>query len=97
MDDACRTIIKVPVDRRNRRFLPLGVTGNTPDSGSGESWFDPRRGNYEPDNTLCAVGLLRFRLGVAVSESVRSADGHRHQLSPLVRFAGHLEHILIAR
>src|ERR1043165_3556678 len=25
--------------------LPLGVTGNTPDSGSGESWFDPRRGN----------------------------------------------------
>ena len=27
------------------RALPLGVTGNTPDSGSGESWFDPRRGN----------------------------------------------------
>jgi hypothetical protein len=27
--------------------LPLGVTGNTPDSGSGESWFDPRRGNCE--------------------------------------------------
>src|SRR6185312_5614739 len=27
--------------------LPLGVTGNTPDSGSGESWFDPRRGNFE--------------------------------------------------
>jgi hypothetical protein len=26
-------------------FLPLGVTGNTPDSGSGESWFEPRRGN----------------------------------------------------
>ena len=26
-------------------LLPLGVTGNTPDSGSGESWFDPRRGN----------------------------------------------------
>jgi hypothetical protein len=25
--------------------LPLGVIGNTPDSGSGESWFDPRRGN----------------------------------------------------
>ena len=25
--------------------LPLGVTGNTPDSGSGESWFEPRRGN----------------------------------------------------
>src|SRR3954452_17378264 len=27
--------------------LPLGVTGNTPDSGSGESWFDPRRGNLQ--------------------------------------------------
>src|SRR3954454_5124039 len=27
------------------RSLPLGVTGNTPDSGSGESWFEPRRGN----------------------------------------------------
>src|SRR5437868_880645 len=27
--------------------LPLGVTGNTPDSGSGESWFEPRRGNFE--------------------------------------------------
>ena len=26
-------------------MMPLGVTGNTPDSGSGESWFDPRRGN----------------------------------------------------
>jgi hypothetical protein len=28
-----------------RILVPLGVTGNTPDSGSGESWFDPRRGN----------------------------------------------------
>src|SRR5881396_1248273 len=27
--------------------VPLGVTGNTPDSGSGESWFDPRRGNLK--------------------------------------------------
>ena len=27
--------------------LPLGVTGNTPDSGSGESWFEPRRGNLK--------------------------------------------------
>src|SRR5688572_11272046 len=31
-------------------LLPLGVTGNTPDSGSGESWFDPRRGNSKPGN-----------------------------------------------
>jgi hypothetical protein len=27
--------------------LPLGVTGNTSDSGSEESWFEPRRGNWE--------------------------------------------------
>jgi len=27
--------------------VPLGVIGNTPDSGSGESWFEPRRGNGE--------------------------------------------------
>src|SRR4051812_9357151 len=30
--------------------LPLGVTGNTPDSGSGESWFEPRRGNAQGEN-----------------------------------------------
>src|SRR5678816_280188 len=34
-----------PGGRETARNLPLGVTGNTPDSGSGESWFDPRRGN----------------------------------------------------
>ena len=28
-----------------RVLLPLGVTGNTSDSGSEESWFEPRRGN----------------------------------------------------
>ena len=33
------------VIQRRHDFLPLGVTGNTPDSGSGESWFEPRRGN----------------------------------------------------
>ena len=27
-------------------WMPRGVTGNTSDSGSEESWFDPRRGNY---------------------------------------------------
>jgi hypothetical protein len=27
--------------------MPLGVIGNTPDSGSGESWFEPRRGNWK--------------------------------------------------
>ncbi len=35
-----------------RGTLPLGVTGNTPDSDSGKSRFDPWRGNRErPDRT----------------------------------------------
>src|SRR5882672_1972301 len=40
--------------------LPLGVTGNTPDSGSGESWFEPRRGNSKRDATMSRVALLVF-------------------------------------
>src|SRR6266581_9167590 len=45
-------------------ILPLGVIGNTPDSGSGESWFDPRRGNFEArcDNTSCRVSRSSLRL-----------------------------------
>ena len=41
-------------------ILPLGVTGNTPDSGSGESWFEPRRGNSKRDATMRRVALRRF-------------------------------------
>ena len=33
--------------------MPLGVTGNTSDSGSEESWFEPRRGNCK---ALCHFG-----------------------------------------
>src|SRR2546422_606579 len=40
--------------------VPLGVIGNTPDSGSGESWFDPRRGNLKRDTRLPRVALLVF-------------------------------------
>src|SRR5207244_768785 len=40
--------------------LPLGVIGNTPDSGSGESWFEPRRGNSKRDATMSRVALLVF-------------------------------------
>src|SRR5207247_11458730 len=43
-------------------ILPLGVTGNTPDSGSGESWFEPRRGNQSRSEVLrlfdCPSGLF---------------------------------------
>ena len=38
--------------------LPLGVTGNTPDSGSGESWFEPRRGNFKRRLTVVAFVFL---------------------------------------
>src|SRR2546426_5302110 len=44
--------------------VPLGVTGNTPDSGSGESWFDPRRGNSQRDAQIVRVALRAF-LGLA--------------------------------
>src|SRR5438094_465043 len=40
--------------------MPLGVTGNTPDSGSGESWFEPRRGNSKRDATMSRVALRAF-------------------------------------
>src|SRR5437899_1790330 len=40
--------------------VPLGVIGNTPDSGSGESWFDPRRGNSKREARLTRVALLVF-------------------------------------
>ena len=36
-------------------LLPRGVTGNTSDSGSEESGFDPWRGNYMSDNGLTVV------------------------------------------
>ena len=40
--------------------LPLGVTGNTPDSGSGESWFEPRRGNSKVRFHFGGSGLFLF-------------------------------------
>ena len=40
--------------------VPLGVTGNMSDSGSEESWFEPRRGNI-----LTTVGAETQALAVA--------------------------------
>ena len=37
--------------------LPLGVTGNTSDSGSEESWFEPRRGNSKRGHRLTVIAL----------------------------------------
>jgi hypothetical protein len=45
---------------RIRQVLPLGVTGNTPDSGSGESWFEPRRGNWKAQHCFTGVGPSAF-------------------------------------
>ena len=39
--------------------MPLGVTGNTSDSGSEESWFEPRRGNSKAGKRFDASGLCR--------------------------------------
>jgi hypothetical protein len=36
-------------------MMPLGVTGNTSDSGSEESWFEPRRGNSKDARTRGTV------------------------------------------
>src|SRR6059036_985708 len=47
--------------------VPLGVTGNTPDSGSGESWFEPRRGNSKRDGMF---GPIALRLSRTVCEYV---------------------------
>src|SRR6266851_2747856 len=64
-DDAMTTCKVVPqrtvrIRKTNGLSVPLGVTGNTPDSGSGESWFEPRRGNSKRDATMSRVALLLF-------------------------------------
>src|SRR5437879_12155891 len=56
----------------SRLTLPFGVTGSTPDSGSGESWFEPRRGNSKRDARLSRVALRHFSLRVIVSACVIS-------------------------
>src|SRR2546430_13268392 len=48
-------VVQHGVVERGTALLPLGVTGNTPDSGSGESWFEPRRGNSNRDARLSRV------------------------------------------
>jgi hypothetical protein len=45
--------------------LPLGVTGNTSDSGSEESWFEPRRGNWGPGRVSKVPGEVAERLKAA--------------------------------
>src|SRR5229473_3195294 len=64
-DDAMTTCKVVPqrtvrIRKTNGLSVPLGVTGNTPDSGSGESWFEPRRGNSRRDAMMSRVALRAF-------------------------------------
>ena len=59
--------------------LPLGVTGNTPDSGSGESWFEPRRGNFKRQPSGCRFlplpGLGHLRCcAVELIEQLSTSD-----------------------
>jgi hypothetical protein len=56
--------------------VPLGVTGNTSDSGSEESWFEPRRGNCKAGQRLPRVRPLSL-LGWWVSFGVSISRGYR--------------------
>src|SRR6478672_11460611 len=49
----------IPLSSMDQK-LPLGVTGNTPDSGSGESWFEPRRGNGRCESTGRFIWVSSF-------------------------------------
>src|ERR1041385_6450428 len=84
-----------PLTIEGSRSLPLGVTGNTPDSGSGESWFEPRRGNSAPAlpepfslgaRPPAASGRLR------IEPNTRRGNGRRTHAGLLFRglAAGHL-------
>src|SRR2546425_1156734 len=57
--------------------LPLGVTGNTPDSGSGESWFDPRRGNSKAARLRPAAVSLPSGSFVRQTQGVRTTGWRR--------------------
>src|SRR6185312_11665036 len=75
--------------------LPLGVTGNTPDSGSGESWFEPRRGNQYgitygrpyvmSDPRFTAVDVGPCDLPIAHEPRERRVDDHDAPMRLLVR------------
>src|SRR5690349_19105699 len=64
-------------------LLPLGVTGNTSDSGSEESWFEPRRGNFRNGNLLGFVGhskewpALLQKCAFCVRRSRKASRGDR--------------------
>src|SRR5207302_400971 len=79
--------------------LPLGVTGNTPDSGSGESWFEPRRGNSKRDAQMMRVALLVFLGRASVLQAFMRPSWNRHASLaadfPVPKFhrrAHHFEH-----
>ena len=58
--------------------MPRGVTGNTSDSGSEESWFDPRRGNYSegwPSGLRRRPAKALTRKGLVGSNPTPSACG----------------------
>src|SRR5207247_693331 len=63
--------------------LPLGVTGNTPDSGSGESWFEPRRGNSKRDATMSRVALRAVFRSASVLQAFTTSSPAISQLSDI--------------
>src|SRR2546430_2078949 len=52
-----RVTAKVKAQSRPRTLSRSSGGESRSGMGSGESWFDPRRGNSKPDVARCAVGL----------------------------------------
>src|SRR2546427_8767810 len=52
-----RVTAKVKAQSRPRTLIGSSGGESRSGMGSGESWFEPRRGNSEPDGATCAVGL----------------------------------------
>src|SRR6185436_5782168 len=64
--------------------LPPGSTGNPPASGSGEAWFEPRRGNSKARYNFGGSGLFAYAPALAVSATISPVAGrHLHQ-DPMV-------------
>ena len=56
--------------------MPRGVTGNTSDSGSEESWFDPRRGNSSGRLHACRSSFPRRPRSLGVADAVDPRRGN---------------------
>ena len=78
-------------ERTNWLGMPRGVTGNTSDSGSEESWFDPRRGNFSegwPSGLRRRPAKAVTRKGLVGSNPTPSAAGRARPGEGVIRTQG---------